>query len=252
MSLIQLSLTLLLPFLCFTSAKRPAPHGSGAGRERSTRGDEEKAGDAGTKSVKKKAKTEGAVREEKIDPEVLPLLVEPADAAQAKYRESRRKRNRKQGRDSDDDEEESSASHLPSAPLRSESADELQVRLLVGRDVYNSDTAHLHYQRRLQRAKAATGGAVSGVSAAKASSASSGTSYVDRQQPSEAAIDRLVEDEKEAARASATFSRRRRFNPGEDVSYINDNNRTFNHKLSRAYDQFTLDIAQNIERGTAL
>ena len=181
-----------------------------------------------------------------MDPEVAPILVEPAEVAQSKYRHSQRKRNRKEGRDSSDEDDAAPTS----APLRSESADELQARLLVGRDVFNSDTAHLHYQRRIQRAKAATGGgAVSGVSAAKASGS---TSYTDRQQPSEAAIDRLVEDELEAAKASASFSRRRRFNPGEDVSYISETNRTFNKKLSRAYDQFTLDIAQNIERGTAL
>ena len=75
---------------------------------------------------------------------------------------------------------------------------------------------------------------------------------MDRAQPSEGAIDRLVEDVEAQRKRSSEFSRRRRFNEAEDVSYISDRNRHFNKKISRAFDQFTLDIAQNIERGTAL
>jgi pre-mRNA-splicing factor SYF2 len=48
------------------------------------------------------------------------------------------------------------------------------------------------------------------------------------------------------------FSRRRPHLEDEDVSYINERNRKFNKKLSRAYDPYTAEIKQNLERGTAL
>jgi len=49
-----------------------------------------------------------------------------------------------------------------------------------------------------------------------------------------------------------TFSRRRAFNEENDVDYINDRNYHFNKKLARAYDDYTQEIRENLERGTAL
>ena len=37
-----------------------------------------------------------------------------------------------------------------------------------------------------------------------------------------------------------------------DVSYINDRNERFNRKINRNYDKHTVEIKQNLERGTAL
>jgi len=48
-----------------------------------------------------------------------------------------------------------------------------------------------------------------------------------------------------------TFSRRREFFEDADVDFINDRNRVFNKKLGRAYNQYTAEIKQNLERGTA-
>ena len=47
-------------------------------------------------------------------------------------------------------------------------------------------------------------------------------------------------------------SRHRAYNPDEDTTYINDKNMRFNRKISRAYDEYTKDIKDNLERGTAL
>ena len=47
-------------------------------------------------------------------------------------------------------------------------------------------------------------------------------------------------------------SRRRAHDPNADVSYINEKNRHFSEKLSRAYDKYTEDIRAAFERGTAL
>ncbi|EFA75616.1 putative pre-mRNA-splicing factor [Heterostelium album PN500] len=46
--------------------------------------------------------------------------------------------------------------------------------------------------------------------------------------------------------------KKRGTNPDEDVSWINEQNRVFNKKVSRAYDKYTLEIRQNLERGTSL
>ena len=37
-----------------------------------------------------------------------------------------------------------------------------------------------------------------------------------------------------------------------DVHYINDRNRVFVKKIGRAFDKYTTEIRQNLERGTAL
>ena len=193
--------------------------------------------------------------EERIDPAVVPVLAESAESAAARHREARRKRRRRRGLGSDDDALDDGDDD------DDEAAEESAAALLNRRDALDPDTAHRQYQKRLAHAKAATGGAaISGVSAAAAAAlaqqslASTGevASYVQRAQPSESAIDRLVTDAEAQAKRSSQSSRRRRFNEAEDVHYINERNRAFNHKLDRAFDAFTLEIAQNIERGTAL
>ena len=53
-------------------------------------------------------------------------------------------------------------------------------------------------------------------------------------------------------KARKQFSRRRQHHEGEDVDYINHSNRIFNRKASKAFDKYTVEIRQNLERGTAL
>jgi len=48
------------------------------------------------------------------------------------------------------------------------------------------------------------------------------------------------------------FSRRREFFDEEDVTFINERNRVFNKKLARAFDPYTAEIKENLERGTAV
>jgi len=48
------------------------------------------------------------------------------------------------------------------------------------------------------------------------------------------------------------FSRRREFYDEEDVTFINERNRIFNKKAARAYDPYTAEIKQNLERGSAV
>jgi hypothetical protein len=48
------------------------------------------------------------------------------------------------------------------------------------------------------------------------------------------------------------FSRRRAYSEEGDVNFINEQNRKFSQKVGRAYDPFTVEIRENLERGTAL
>jgi pre-mRNA-splicing factor SYF2 len=48
------------------------------------------------------------------------------------------------------------------------------------------------------------------------------------------------------------FSRRRRWDDNATIDFINERNRNFNAKASRAYDQYTEEIRENLERGTAI
>lgn len=48
------------------------------------------------------------------------------------------------------------------------------------------------------------------------------------------------------------FSRRRTHVDDADISYINERNKKFNEKCERFYGQYTEEIKQNLERGTAL
>ena len=66
------------------------------------------------------------------------------------------------------------------------------------------------------------------------------------------AIAALSAEMKADEEARLKFSKRRKFNEGEDVTYINLRNYRFNKKISRAYDKYTEETKDNLERGTAL
>lgn len=65
-------------------------------------------------------------------------------------------------------------------------------------------------------------------------------------------LDRMAEEVKERKAIRAKFSRRRQEYEEEDVNYINERNKGFNKKLDRAYNDYTVETRQNLERGTAL
>lgn len=71
-------------------------------------------------------------------------------------------------------------------------------------------------------------------------------------QPSKAELARMVRELKSRDEARKKFSRRRAFNEDATVDYINKRNMVFNKKISRAFDKYTTEIRQNLERGTAL
>jgi len=70
--------------------------------------------------------------------------------------------------------------------------------------------------------------------------------------PDKQGLDRMVGELQKADERRNKFSRRRESNPSADVTYINERNKIFNKKIARAFDQYTVEIRQNLERGTAL
>ncbi|KAM5551774.1 pre-mRNA-splicing factor syf2 [Rosa sericea] len=69
---------------------------------------------------------------------------------------------------------------------------------------------------------------------------------------SEEKVDKMVQELKELEEEKKKFSRRRRFHEDKDIDSINDRNEHFNKKIERAFGKYTLEIKNNLERGTAL
>ena len=65
-------------------------------------------------------------------------------------------------------------------------------------------------------------------------------------------VEALQADIKAQRAARNSRSRRRRYDDSEDVTYINERNARFNRKASRAYDDYTAEIKDSLERGTAI
>ncbi|XP_073011641.1 uncharacterized protein [Typha latifolia] len=65
-------------------------------------------------------------------------------------------------------------------------------------------------------------------------------------------IDRMVKELKDREANRKSFSRRRKFHEEKDIDSINDRNEHFNKKIERAFGKYTLEIKNNLERGTAL
>jgi len=69
---------------------------------------------------------------------------------------------------------------------------------------------------------------------------------------SKQAVDRMVDDLQAQADKRKNFSRRRMHNDEADIDYINEKNARLNKKLDRYYGEYTKEIKQNLERGTAV
>ena len=65
-------------------------------------------------------------------------------------------------------------------------------------------------------------------------------------------IDGMVSDLDRQIAKRAKYSRRRTHDDEEGVNYINERNMRFNKKLERFYGDYTEEIKQNLERGTAV
>lgn len=116
-----------------------------------------------------------------------------------------------------------------------------------GWDVFNQDTQHKAYENRLQYLPKHAS-----QTEATDESLDDQLGYGMSEKPTEAAVDRMVAELEEKAARGKKFSRRRTEVDGADVDYINERNKVFNKKIKRAFDKYTIEIRQNLERGTAL
>ena len=89
-------------------------------------------------------------------------------------------------------------------------------------------------------------------SAGEAFYAKSGTVVHGVHQDSKDAIDRMSKDIEAQQEKRDKFSRRRMHDEDADVDYINERNMKFNQKLERFYKDYTKDIKDNLERGSAV
>lgn len=64
-------------------------------------------------------------------------------------------------------------------------------------------------------------------------------------------IDKMVSDLNRQLIEKTKFSKRKKFNNDQEVTYINQRNYKFNQKISRAYDSYTKNLRENLERGSA-
>ncbi|PKI52455.1 hypothetical protein CRG98_027147 [Punica granatum] len=69
---------------------------------------------------------------------------------------------------------------------------------------------------------------------------------------SEDRIEKMVKELNNREEKRKSFSRRRKFHEEKDIDSINDRNEHFNKKIERAFGKYTLEIKNNLERGTAL
>ena len=92
------------------------------------------------------------------------------------------------------------------------------------------------------------------VGTSSSSSSSSGNNSSNGNGVSKAGLDRLARDieERDAKRFKQSSKRHRDSADAAGVDSINDKNEFFNKKLKRSFDKYTVEIRQNLERGTAI
>ncbi|CAM9591222.1 unnamed protein product [Heterosigma akashiwo] len=114
-----------------------------------------------------------------------------------------------------------------------------------GWDVFNADSLRRAYKGRLQHLPKGDGGGGGGGDGDPASFTSAGTLRTNR-------LNKSGDQMAPCGTPELICTRRRMELEGADVDYINDRNKHFNKKIKRAYDKYTVEIRQNLERGTAL
>jgi len=77
-------------------------------------------------------------------------------------------------------------------------------------------------------------------------------SYASYDKISKDNINRMTSELEENIDKRRKFSRHRSNQEITDVTSINNRNKHYNRKLARAFDPYTIDLKQNLERGTAL
>ena len=120
--------------------------------------------------------------------------------------------------------------------------------------VYNNEAQYRHYKKKVRRA-GEDGFMESGEGASSELGVDADPdplAYGEAPPVPKERVQALVDDMHAAALRRAAWSRRRTFDETKDVTYINKRNEVYNKKIERAFDSYTAEIRQNLERGTAL
>ncbi|TDH65570.1 hypothetical protein CCR75_007952 [Bremia lactucae] len=120
-----------------------------------------------------------------------------------------------------------------------------------GWDVFNQDSLYKGYKKRLANLPVSEESVVA-VITTHGNPLGDELTYGKNDKVEEANLERMAQELEQCIKSRKKFSRRRQHYEGEDVDYINGQNRIFNRKASQAFDKYTVEIRQNLERGTAL
>jgi pre-mRNA-splicing factor SYF2 len=127
-----------------------------------------------------------------------------------------------------------------------------------GWQAFTAEATHRAYEKRLKNLPTHAGRSSSSGSSSKSRA---GESHLEENPldygksgavVSKAGLDRLTKDIEDREEARSSFSKRRMKFEASDVDYINERNAAFNKKLKRSFDKYTVEIRQNLERGTAI
>lgn len=123
-----------------------------------------------------------------------------------------------------------------------------EVAATYGLSAFTSDASYRAYEKRVQKISTPASSSSQEVSLSENPlEYGSVNSAV-----SPEALERLRNDVLEREEARKKFSKHRLGENSGDVDFINEKNRQFNKKLRNAFDKYTVEIRQNLERGTAL
>ncbi|CAI5745086.1 unnamed protein product [Peronospora destructor] len=138
------------------------------------------------------------------------------------------------------------------AEIKSKKAGKKEKRKAAfGWDVFNQNSLYKGYKKRLVSLPTSKGSAAS-VASTGEDALGDELAYGKDDKVKEENVERMAQELEERIKSRKKFSRRRQHYEGEDVDYINDQNRSFNRKASQAFNKYTVEIRQNLERGTAL
>lgn len=112
-----------------------------------------------------------------------------------------------------------------------------------GWDVFNQDSLYSAAEKRSKNVLPKPDAEVRGADS---------LDYFQAYKPSATDLDRMVSELDDTENRRGKFSRRRQYYEAADVDFINEKNRVFNKKIKRAFDSYTVEIRNNLERGTAL
>jgi len=118
---------------------------------------------------------------------------------------------------------------------------------LIGETIYGEDNLYRAYEKRLTRIP------VHEIDPTKAEEEMDPLEYGHGSPVHPDRVEKMVEELEETEERRRKFSKWHKFDEeSADISFINERNRRFNEKIARSFDEYTQEIRQNLERGTAL